>query len=305
MMIGPARARLLKYLAEASSLLEGKEKTSGEDETRLEELVERITGTCSLLERCNRDWINVLKDLRGEEKTKEEKEYERFSEGSEGFVEVMLDAGEMGTRLQSKLRSITRARAQNNVRELPERNGRGQEDDHGRTEVKVNLPKLQLPIFDGKISEWQEFWDIFYCSVHEQNLPAVSKFTYLKSVLRGPALTAIAGISVTGDNYQLAVKLLKDRFGKKEVIIELLYSKLQNLPRSGSSLAQVKSTCDAVEKLLRQLEAQGEMVATQRTLIPQIISKFPVKVITKFEETKRDPTIPWTMESLRGAFVIT
>ena len=63
----------------------------------------------------------------------------------------------------------------------------------------------------------------------------------------------------------------------------------------------MKSTCDAVEKLLRQLEAQGEMVATQRTLIPQIISKFPVEVITKFEETKRDPTIPWTMESLRGA----
>ena len=68
MMIGPARARLLKYLAEASLLLEGKEKTSGEDETRLEELVECITGTCSLLERCNRDWVNVLKDLRGEEK---------------------------------------------------------------------------------------------------------------------------------------------------------------------------------------------------------------------------------------------
>jgi len=105
MMIGPARARLLKYLAEASSLLEGNEKMSGKDETRLEELVERITGTCSLLERCNRDWVNVLKDLRGEEKTK-------FSEGSEGFVEVMLDASEMGMHLQLKLRSITRARAE-------------------------------------------------------------------------------------------------------------------------------------------------------------------------------------------------
>jgi len=52
-------------------------------------------------------------------------------------------------------------RVQNNARELPERNSKGQEDDHGRTEVKVNLPKVQLPIFDGKISEWQEFWDIF------------------------------------------------------------------------------------------------------------------------------------------------
>jgi len=56
-----------------------------------------------------------------------------------------------------------------------------------------------------------------------------------------------------------------------------------------------------VEKLLRQLEAQGEVVSTHRMLIPQISSKFPIEVITKFEETKRDPTIPWTMESLRGA----
>ena len=78
-------------------------------------------------------------------------------------------------------------------------------------------------------------------------MPVVSKCTYQKSVLRGPALAAIAGIFVTGDNYQLAVKLLKDRFGKKEAIIELLYSRLQNLPRSGNSLAQVKSTYDALK----------------------------------------------------------
>ena len=105
--------------------------------------------------------------------------YQRFfSEGSEGFVEVLLDASEMSTLLQSKMKSITRAKEQNNMRELPEcqaeRSSKGQEDDHGKTEVKVNLPKLQLPKFDGKISEWQEFWDIFCCSIHEQNLPVVS-----------------------------------------------------------------------------------------------------------------------------------
>jgi len=72
MMIGPARARLQEYLEEASLLLLGKKKILGEDETRLEELRERITVTCSLLERCNRDWANLSKDLRGEEKAKEE-----------------------------------------------------------------------------------------------------------------------------------------------------------------------------------------------------------------------------------------
>ena len=68
MMIGLARARIQKYLEKASLLLSGKEKILGEGETRLEELRECIAVTCSLLERCNRDWANLLKDLRGEER---------------------------------------------------------------------------------------------------------------------------------------------------------------------------------------------------------------------------------------------
>ena len=26
--------------------------------------------------------------------------------------------------------------------------------------LRVNLPKLQLPVFDGNLQQWQEFWDI-------------------------------------------------------------------------------------------------------------------------------------------------
>jgi len=60
--------------------------------------------------------------------------------------------------------------------------------------------------------------------------------------------------------------------------------------RSGSNFGQIKGTCDPVKKLLRQLEAQGEVVSNHRTFIQQIISKFPAEVIIKFEETKGDPT---------------
>ena len=47
----------------------------------------------------------------------------------------------------------------------------------GAFNLKVNLPKLQMPIFDGNIHQWQEFWDIFNSAIHEQQtLSAVSKF---------------------------------------------------------------------------------------------------------------------------------
>ena len=39
---------------------------------------------------------------------------------------------------------------------------------------------------------------------------------------------AIAGIPLTSENYSLVVKLLQERFGQKEAIVELLYFKLQS-----------------------------------------------------------------------------
>ena len=66
-------------------------------------------------------------------------------------------------------------------------------------------------------------------TIHEQQtMPAVSKFSYLKSMLKVSALSAIAGIPLTSENYSLVVKLLQERFGRKEAIVESLYFKLQS-----------------------------------------------------------------------------
>ena len=46
-------------------------------------------------------------------------------------------------------------------------------------------------------------------------MPAVSKLSYLKSVLKGSALSAIAGIPLTSENYSLVVKLLQERIWSK------------------------------------------------------------------------------------------
>ena len=60
----------------------------------------------------------------------------------------------------------------------------------------MNLPKLYLPTLDGSVLKWPEFWDIFDASVHRQNIPKVSKFSYLKGALHGSASVAILGTSV-------------------------------------------------------------------------------------------------------------
>ena len=52
---------------------------------------------------------------------------------------------------------------------------------------------------------------------------------------------------------------------------------------------------ETIEKVLRQLEAQGESIDEQTVLIQQIFSKYPPEVVTKLEETK---------EPLKRQFVI-
>ena len=46
--------------------------------------------------------------------------------------------------------------------------------------LRVNLPKQQLPVFDGNLQQWQEFWDIYKATIHEQQtMPTVLKLSYL------------------------------------------------------------------------------------------------------------------------------
>ena len=73
----------------------------------------------------------------------------------------------------------------------------------------VHLPKLKLPSFSGDILSWPVFWDMFTASVDAQTLPNVSKFTYLKSAVKGPASRLIAGLAVTDQNYPLALQMLQ------------------------------------------------------------------------------------------------
>ena len=90
---------------------------------------------------------------------------------------------------------------------------------HPRSDLAVDtsmrLPKLNLPNFDGNILKWSEFWDVFESSVDKQNISDVAKFSYLRGILRGTAFMAISGISLTNENYSVAVTILKKNLERR------------------------------------------------------------------------------------------
>ena len=73
-------------------------------------------------------------------------------------------------------------------------------------------PKLELPIFEGDVLEWQSFWDSYESAIHtNQSFSNVQRFTYLKSLLKDEALQTVSGFAISNVNYDKAVALLHER----------------------------------------------------------------------------------------------
>ena len=128
-----------------------------------------INTNVSLLERCNHNWASLLKDLKTKEKVKEEKEYQGVAKGSVGYIEILMEANEVVARLEICLKIIARTGQQACAKVLSERETETTVNPSVRMQpggynaglislslgenLRVNLLKLQLPVFDGNLQQ--------------------------------------------------------------------------------------------------------------------------------------------------------
>ena len=123
----------------------------------------------------------------------------------------------------------------------------------------TKLPKLEIKPFFGNPLEYSSFFQQFNASIGTSSLPEVSKFSYLKSLVRGEAAKAIGGFALTDENYTHALHTLEERFGKKTLIIDSLMSEFTDLKpileiRNTKGL---RSLLDKVKIGIRSLESLG------------------------------------------------
>ena len=86
--------------------------------------------------------------------------------------------------------------------------------------VHINLPKLHIQQFDGNPLEWLTFWDSYSNAVHNnRELSNIDKMNYLKGLITCNAARAISGLPMTSQNYEKAIEILKERFGRNQVLI--------------------------------------------------------------------------------------
>lgn len=131
------------------------------------------------------------------------------------------------------------------------------QSSHHQTRSK--LPKLVLPKFRGDATKFRTFWDSFESAVHKNpGLSKIDKFNYLNSLLESAVLLAIQGLTVTDANYDAAINILNQRFGKPQQIISAHMDELLKIPAcNGDKSSQLRFVYDKVSVHVRGLEALG------------------------------------------------
>ena len=122
--------------------------------------------------------------------------------------------------------------------------------------LSQHLPAIQLPSFSGNFEEWESFRDRFTALIiKNKDLSAFSRMHFLVSSLTGSARNAIASLSVTADNFDIAWKALTARFENKRKLIEMHVSTLFSLPTlSRESASELHALRNKVEKALASLK---------------------------------------------------
>ena len=138
-----------------------------------------------------------------------------------------------------------------------------------------------LPKFKGDLTKFRSFWDSYDNAVHKNSsLSTIDKFNYLYSLLEGPALCSIQGLSLTEENYQSAIELLNQRFGNQQQVISAHMDELLKIPAcTGNKSSQLRFVYDKISVSVRGIEALGVNSSQYGSLlIPIIMTKLPPEI---------------------------
>jgi len=154
-----------------------------------------------------------------------------------------LDKISKAKLVEDKLASTLRASPYEHKGNLPPHNVAPQ-SPQAETAHLVQLPRLELPKFDGSHEHWHEFWDLFQENVHSRSdIGDATKMHLLRQHLKGDAFKSVQGLGNDGRQYSVAIQLLESQYGKSRATTMVLLKKLRLLqPSSSSSHAQASSS---------------------------------------------------------------
>lgn len=172
---------------------------------------------------------------------------------------------------------------------------------HVHSKKNVTLPKLVLPVFEGDILKWSEFHDAFMSAVHgDGSLENIHKFQYLKAHVSGEAARCIDGLQLSNDNYNEALTLLQDKYGKEHKVIAAYMKALWELPKPNNDISSMNSFYDKLETYTRGLRSLGKSEDSYGDLlVPIILEKLHSQI--KLHMAREHGDAAWSLDQLKKA----
>ena len=113
---------------------------------------------------------------------------------------------------------------------------------------------------------------------------------YLRSLLEYKALDAVSGFTLSDKNYEFAIQILKERFGRSDLVISSHVQKLLSLEpvRNSNNIKALRKLFDECEIQIRSLESLNVTTGTYGNLLtPIILQKIPEDLNLEFNRSRK------------------
>lgn len=165
--------------------------------------------------------------------------------------------------MKDSIKQITPAKTNVNVNQ----------ESSSKKYTNVKLPKVVIPTFSGRYTEWTSFRDLFLSLIHNNDsIDDVQKLHYLKGHLSGEPEQLLRHTSVTDANYQECWQMLNKRYDNKRYLSNSMLKRLINQSNVTESSTAITELLDTTVNCLHGLSTLGINVKSWDAIVIYIIS---------------------------------
>ena len=126
--------------------------------------------------------------------------------------------------------------------------------------LSTKLPKLSITQFDGKCVNWLSFWNKFAAEIDTADLSPITKFAYLKELVKPKVRADIDGLPLSVEGYERAQNILKGEYGKTCEIVNAYVQNILELPVvKGADPCEVNNFYKTLLFNVQSLETLGKL----------------------------------------------
>ena len=156
---------------------------------------------------------------------------------------------------------------------------------------RVKLPVIKLATFDGDLTKWTTFYQMFIGLVDKNvSLSDVEKQHYLLSSLSGEPLSLIKHLPLNNSNYKIALDTLIRRYQDKRLLAASYWQKIFNIEKCTSS-SNLRNLITTFSENLSALST-FQLDLWDFTLLQLLLQKLDSNTRHRFETEHADVDIP-------------